>query len=784
MQSYMQHIDNSVNSFLKEINFQVDAQEFRVNLRKGLEFFAYSSNNWDLDLKHNTEVTPPHRKKIEESYYSDFIQYNENNLKELFDIIVLTGNASDNVDYLNDWKPMIENLHCIIIQQGNPHREIRIPSWVKYELYTKTEAEKYMGSDSVWLFDLDSNDLSAFNLGFLVADRDFIFLIHPEVKPIFHSDHCPLDILRLHAMNLMKPSHSVYFNNGVDPVHDSSGRGETDFIQGYPYNLRDGLLTAISFGSIPHEFHSDTLTPFSKMSLRRGTEKRSSESSNASDTQFPIPNSQAIPKGMMFSLSLYNLAFNRKLIGSTFCLLSHLESKTEYRLGNYYHILYGWILKTAFDHMGLGIKHFDSSNYFTLRQEKQSFSSNSESAIRKGLAQDVLWLQKSHSILHLLTKLELSPDKPKDFYLKILEVINSLSPIYQETSFLQSFHSQLKLTFEKFPHLWSQRNNFHTSLLPISKRSSYFDRSNNKANKHGCASFTIMRNDTQMFEIWLRNSARHFQEHIYVIIHYSNDQEFAEDQENLQRMKEMAKIRPFHLFFMFDNAGFPMYYFVQVADLYQRRLFRYGYQCTMLTDVDEIMVPDPDKYPHNGLTDYLTEFVQDTSRPLGKGKGFMLCHIYEVDQGHITSSPHVEPDLNFSSSLLAQRSYWYPQDHYNKPILAKIPTREKPGFHHLYYPVRSLHPDPNLILFHLREVDRNFCMEREERKFSLIKQAPQSEISNGLNGHLVHYQKRKSKGEVCQYAQSVFSEKYKKALDNTGRMTLEKMDPKWKKVVV
>ena len=136
VEEYMKNAENSVDKFFNEVEFRVDRDEFMYSLKKGLEFFSYSSNNWRLDIDHNPTYQLYEKKNLEENYYSEFVQYTDVNLKNMFDIIVLTGNSSDNVDYLNDWRPMIEGINCIIIQQGNPDRDIRVPEWVTYELYS------------------------------------------------------------------------------------------------------------------------------------------------------------------------------------------------------------------------------------------------------------------------------------------------------------------------------------------------------------------------------------------------------------------------------------------------------------------------------------------------------------------------------------------------------------------------------------------------------------------------------------------------------------------------
>lgn len=781
VEEYMKNAENSVDKFFNEVEFRVDRDEFMYSLKKGLEFFSYSSNNWRLDIDHNPNYQVYEKKNLEETYYSEFVQYIDVNLKSMFDIIVLTGNSSDNVDYLNDWRPMIEGINCIIIQQGNPDRDIRVPEWVTYELYSKTEMIKLFPND-MWLFDADSNDLSAYNFGFLIADREFVYLLHPNVIPIFIEGRDPLELLRIHALNLLKPSHYNYWNNGVDPSHNPDSKDYlqgSDFVKGFPYNLRDGIITGISFGTIQHEYHQDTLTKFSKLSF--GTYQSSPHSflrQQKSISTYPI--SQPIPKGMMFSLSLYNLAFHRGNIGQIFFLYSHLGTKTKFDYGDYYHILLGWLLKALFDHIGVGIKHHDSSQYLRLRNlPAQGID------LKKQLTQDLLWLERSDQIMKHLTTVELCRYKDTDYRFKYNELFGAISPSFKETFFLQNFHTEMKNSFLLFNDLFNIRNGFDTIITPVSKKNSYLPKNdpNYPYTKHNVATFTIIRNDTQMLEIWLRHSNRHFHKDIYVMIHYSTEAEYHADVMNHQRIKELQSKYFFHVFYGFDNAGFPMYYFVKMADIIQRRLFRYGYSATMLTDVDEIIVPDPDIYPNEGLTEYLISFMNNKDVLNIRARGFMLCQIYEVDGGHLVNDPHIDKDLDWSKNLFEQRSYWYPQEQYNKPILAKIPVREKPGFHHLYHPMRVL-VEHNLYLFHLREVDRNFCLQREERKYSLIKKAFQSEINLALNHHLVSFEKRKAKGEVCQFAQGVYSEKFHKVMDNTGRITLEKMDDKWKKVVV
>jgi hypothetical protein len=870
--------------------------------------------------------------------YSQFIQYNDLNLKEMFDIIiVLTGkkrkekdaDVDEQIAHLEEWKPMIEGINCIIIYVGElqESKELSLPSWMRYELYTKKEVERDFGKENSWMFGFPSSDSSsdtrqgkddegelsaAVNYGLLVSDRDFVFILHPSIKPIFSTSpfSSPLDLLRKHAMNLLKPSFPLYYHNHEDPVQQvkdnkkkksQTEKGKKDFQFGVPYSLRDGWLTGISYGTIDNDDndekendtegepteervtldddHYDTITKIMKSSfsyhsdhyhyldnfiskkqqerkqqeetpdkrqkrkLRKSSsatvdkaEEKGVKSSEEKESRRKQVEAITIPKGIMFSLSLKNVAINRKLVGSLFCLLSGLEMKKSSSVlsfgSHYYAIFQGWMLKKVLDHIGIGIKQFDSSSYLQTRRKRSLTSSTEENKLQKvdssastststvdnnklnkKLKDDLLWLQKNEEVLRTIMKVGLSYNGKKGFEKEknLEETVTSLKEIFQDSSSLQDFHSNLHSLVKSFSDWFYQRNDFHTRINPVSYSSSYFPVSSRLSSvpvssasattvsassavsssasstlspSHECAAFTIVRNDSLMLDIWLRYASRHFGKgDIYVINHFSNEDEYYSEVHQQEEMKKLQQKYTFHLTNVFDNAGFPMGFFVDTADLFQRRLLRYGYKCILLSDADEIIVADPKVYP-DGLRELLRKWVKETPTVTNyRARGYMIAHIYETEQGHDVSDSMVEKDIDWSKSLLSQRSYWTPQPHYNKPVLSKVPIREKPGFHNLYVP-QKVPVENDLYLLHLRELDYNSCMKREERKFALIKEGHQSEIDRLYNGHLIHYEKRKVKGEVCQFAKSVYLKKNQKAYDNTGKTGLEKMDDKWKNVIV
>jgi hypothetical protein len=723
--------------------------------------------------------------------YSQFIQYNDLNLKEMFDIIIVLkgikrsnrkgetketetkektreeSDVFDEISQLEDWKPMIEGINCIIIYLGElkENEDLSLPTWMRYELYTKKELERDFGKENSWIFGFssssssassqsnegeedDENELSAaVNYGILVSDRDFVFILHPSIKPIFLSS--PLDLLRKHAMNLLKPSFPLYYHNNHDPVQDKKNRkeGKKDFGFGVPYSLRAGYLTGISYGTFDDEDdiadegelmeekgvtldddNYDTITKILKSSLsyhpnryhyldnfiskqqiqgnqekrqRRNLRKTTTPSSTTDTDKKEEKEGNSlvekrnkkknqveavtIPKGIMFSLSLKNVAINRKLVGSLFCLLSGLEKKKSSSVFSYgahcYTILQGWMLKKVLDHIGIGIKQFDSSSFLQTRSKtvknlptkivavkSQEGSLTSSAAdnnkLKKLLTNDLLWLQKNEEILRKIMKLELSYNHKKGYEKEknLEEVVNSLKDLFQDSSSLSEFHSNLQHLVKSFSDWFSQRNDFHTRINPISYSSSYFPLSSRLSAtsssaattsstlpSHQCAAFTIVRNDSLILDIWLRYATLHFGKgDIYVINHYSNEEEYYSEVNQQEEMKKLQSKYIFHLINVFDNAGFPMGFFVDTADLFQRRLLRYGYKCVLLSDADEIIVADPTVYPE-GLKEYLKKWVKDTPAITNyRARGYMIAHLYETEQGHDLNDPLIEKDIDWS----------------------------------------------------------------------------------------------------------------------------------------
>ncbi|MEU4805115.1 RICIN domain-containing protein [Actinosynnema sp. NPDC023587] len=120
------------------------------------------------------------------------------------------------------------------------------------------------------------------------------------------------------------------------------------------------------------------------------------------------------------------------------------------------------------------------------------------------------------------------------------------------------------------------------------------------------------------------------------------------------------------------------------------------YDVVLSTDVDEIVAPDP-RSGHLG--DYIDRFDQD----------FVNCTGYEVLHLHDR-----EPPLDPVRGVLAQRSTWFSNPLYSKPLLARVPMTWLGGFHERTD--QATNHDPHLYLIHLHRMDYDTCHRRHRTR--------------------------------------------------------------------
>ncbi len=142
-----------------------------------------------------------------------------------------------------------------------------------------------------------------------------------------------------------------------------------------------------------------------------------------------------------------------------------------------------------------------------------------------------------------------------------------------------------------------------------------------------------------------------------------------------------------------------------------------------------------------------------------------------------------EPKLDWNVSILKQRRYYAPDKTYNKPLLSKIPLVYRPGFHRTFNYRQSIPTDEDLVMFHIRSVDYDFCMMREQWKYSVGQNMDPVERSIGLASHWFQFEEFKKSGKLCRFAIAGFSNgedgKPNKYYENLGLITMYKLEEYW-----
>ncbi|MFD8778370.1 class I SAM-dependent methyltransferase [Streptomyces sp. NPDC059916] len=199
-----------------------------------------------------------------------------------------------------------------------------------------------------------------------------------------------------------------------------------------------------------------------------------------------------------------------------------------------------------------------------------------------------------------------------------------------------------------------------------------------------CAVVTMVNNEAFFLPIWLDYYHRYFDaDDVYVLDHDTTDG--STDRDGFVRI-------PVH------NPVTDWAWHRDMLQKQQHRLLAHGYDQVLVTDTDEIVIPDP---VYGSLDDYLRQMTGE----------FVNCRGYEIihDVG-------TEPAFDLQRPVLDQRQWWFRNPVYSKPLLARVPMDWSGGFH-----TRSdgrVLDDPRLFLVHLHRVDFDRCLERHRQRLS------------------------------------------------------------------
>ena len=696
-----------------------------------------------------------------------WMRNDERPLEDLFDVVILTGNITAGVtnfgewnSFLEAWKPIIEKLNLIIIQQGDPSVEVPLPSWANYELYNKLDVARTLRQHA-WIMDMDSNSTGARSFGVMVSDKEFVYFLDRNTLPAADATGALINPLVSHALQLMTPSLPYYFSATSDPF-----RKHSDFSRGYPSSLKEGIPTGLSVGRVAGSGNYDAVAK-----LLKPTE--------AEDHPLEETTTQHIPHGMLYSLSATNLAIHRGTAGNIlFFYSSHLAQQEGYDVGDKnLEVIAGWVIKVVLDWVRVGTKSGGTGLV-------QSVPVKSALELAEAVANDVAFASaanaSSEALVRFFADQELHGGRGKmwnnhDSASRALyELLDALEFRFAK---MLPFIKRFCNAYRAYVSVYDDQHAFHpkTHFLPAASRASLGPPPDSP---HKCAVVTIMHDEPKLLPVWARYYRRHFPGSVFIADHQRNytnlPAEVRKAQEvdvkGLQGEGRAGLVRYMKLFG--DQGGFPVHYFVGVAQLWMDRLLRKGYKCVMYTDIDEFIVVNNKTRYKRGLTDFLVDFVNDQHALHWRAVAFSLAHVSEAEAGAVP----LEAPLNWSKPILQQRGYWSRVQRYDKPLLSKVPLRWRPGFH-TTFPPPTIEHHMDLLLLHVPEIDKDFCVERETKKRAAMAIAHAWETNKGFNIHIAS----KAPIDRCRYARSLFVQSRNSVMDvlrkdMVGKMSAELAD--------
>lgn len=216
------------------------------------------------------------------------------------------------------------------------------------------------------------------------------------------------------------------------------------------------------------------------------------------------------------------------------------------------------------------------------------------------------------------------------------------------------------------------------------------------------AVLTIVRNEAVFFPIWLRYYGQFFApEDIYVFDHSSTDGSTDRD----------GFVREVVSHDTVDHTWMRKTIQARQHELMER------YDVVLITDVDEIVMPNPEQY--GTLGDFIDEFDEE----------FVNCHGYEL-----IHQPDSEPPIDLDRSILEQRGWWFPNFAYSKPILASVKMHWFDGFHARRDGLANF--DYDLRLIHLHRMDFELCLERHRFRSNVAWSGKDLEINSGYQNRI------------------------------------------------
>jgi hypothetical protein len=191
------------------------------------------------------------------------------------------------------------------------------------------------------------------------------------------------------------------------------------------------------------------------------------------------------------------------------------------------------------------------------------------------------------------------------------------------------------------------------------------------------AVLTIVHDESTFFPIWLKYYSRFFApDDIYVLDHETTDE--STDRDGFVRIPV-------------THECVDMRWLRDTIQAKQHELTE-RYDVVLITDVDEIVAPDPD-------LGTLGEYIDTFDKPFVNCNGREILHQKDLEGPYDPTRP-----------VLQQRHNWFWNFAYSKPVLAREPMDWHLGFHARMDGQADF--DESLFLIHLHRMDYDLCLAR------------------------------------------------------------------------
>ncbi|KAI5058836.1 hypothetical protein GOP47_0027006 [Adiantum capillus-veneris] len=252
---------------------------------------------------------------------------------EELDVVISAKGPTELRSFLETWRPILSPYHLIIIVPSAD--AVQVPLGFLHHLYTFHDiALASAHSDLTSALTVSLHSCKSF--GFLISTKRYILTLDTDCAPAKDPlTGAIFDPIARHLQNLKQQSTPFFFNTLYDPYREG-----TNFVRGYPFSLREGVVSAVSHGLWLNVPDLDAPTRIVKPHFMNRTY---------------VDAVLTVPKGSLFPMSSINLAFDRKCVGVVmFFGLQSLSGSSRY--ASFDDIWAGLCCKVICDHLGLGVK--------------------------------------------------------------------------------------------------------------------------------------------------------------------------------------------------------------------------------------------------------------------------------------------------------------------------------------------------------------------------------------------------------------------------------------------